>query len=120
MDKLGDMDLFVRVVKKSGLAAAGREVGLSPARMTARINGLEAHYGVRLLRRTTRRVSLTDEGRRFYDDCVRILAEVVQAETKLQTGQESLSGPLRVTATSDLGQQHVEPLLSKFVEEYQR
>lgn len=118
MDKLGDIDLFVRVIKNEGLAAAGREVGLSPARMTARINGLEERYGVRLLNRTTRRISLTDEGRKFYVSCERILAEVEQAETSLQTGQTSFTGELRITAPSDLGQQHIAPVLSKFVEEH--
>ncbi len=118
MDKLGDMDLFVRVIKNGGLAVAGREVGLSPARVTARMNRLEERYGVRLINRTTRRISLTDEGRDFYVSCERILAEVEQAETQLQTGQKSFVGPLRVTATSDLGQQHIAPILSKFVEDY--
>ncbi|KGJ94112.1 transcriptional regulator, LysR family [Colwellia psychrerythraea] len=116
MDKLGDIELFVRVIKKEGLAAAGREVGLSPARMTARINGLEERYGVRLLNRTTRRISLTEEGRKFYVSCERILAEVEQAETSLQTGQTSFIGALRITAPSDLGQQYIAPVLSKFVE----
>lgn len=116
MDKLGDIDLFVRVVKNQGLAVAGREIGLSPARVTARINGLEERYGVRLLNRTTRQISLTDEGRQFYNSCERILAEVEQAETSLQTGQASFSGALRITAPSDLGQQHVAPVLSKFVD----
>lgn len=118
MDKLGDIDLFVRVVKNEGLAAAGREVGLSPARMTARINGLEERYGVRLLNRSTRQISLTDEGRKFYASCERIMAEVEQAETSLQTGQTSFSGPLRITAPSDLGQQHVAPVLSRFVDKH--
>jgi len=118
MDKLGDIDLFVRIIKNEGLAAAGREVGLSPARVTARINALEKRYGVRLLIRTTRRVSLTDAGREFYAGCERILAEVKQAEARLQTGQESFTGPLRVTVTSDLGQQHIAPILSKFVKEH--
>ena len=115
MDKLGDMDLFVRVIKQGGLAAAGRVVGLSPARMTARMNALEARYGVRLLNRTTRHVSLTDEGRRFYVDCERILNEVEQAELSLQSGKDTLSGPLRITSTVDLGQQHVAAVLSDFV-----
>jgi DNA-binding transcriptional LysR family regulator len=115
MDKLGDIDLFVRVIKCEGLAAAGREVGLSPARMTARINGLEERYGVRLLNRTTRQISLTDQGRKFYASCERILAEVEQAETSLQTGQTSFTGALRITAPSDLGQQHIAPVLSRFV-----
>ena len=69
MDKLGDMDLFVRVVKNGGLAVAGREVGLSPASMSARINALEQRYGLRLLNRTTRHVSPTEAGRKFYDAC---------------------------------------------------
>ena len=115
MDKLGDIDLFVRVVKHQGLAAAGREIGLSPARMTARINGLEERYGVRLLHRTTRQISLTDEGRQFYVSCERILAEVEQAETSLQTGKANFSGGLRITAPSDLGQQHIAPVLSNFI-----
>ena len=118
MDKLGDIDLFVRVIKNQGLAAAGREVGLSPARMTARINGLEERYGVRLLNRTTRQISLTDEGRKFYVACERILAEVEQAEISLQTGQTSFSGTLRITAPSDLGQQHIAPVLSGFVDKH--
>ena len=118
MDKLGDIDLFVRVIKSQGLAAAGREVGLSPARMTARINGLEERYGVRLLNRTTRQISLTDEGREFYVACERILAEVEQAETSLQIGQTSFSGALRITAPSDLGQQHIAPVLSTFVDKH--
>lgn len=118
MDKLGDIDLFVRVIKNQGLAAAGREVGLSPARVTARINGLEERYGVRLLNRTTRQISLTNEGSQFYTSCERILAEVEQAETSLQTGQTSFSGTLRITAPSDLGQQHIAPVLSKFVDKH--
>ena len=109
------MDLFVRVVKNRGLAAAGREVGLSPASMSARMNGLEARYGTRLLNRTTRHVSPTDAGHEFFDACVRILASVSEAEAQLQTGRESFSGPLRVTAPSDVGQQFVAPVLSRFV-----
>ena len=115
MDKLGDMDLFVRVVRNQGLAAAGREAGLSPARMTARMNRLEARYGVRLLHRSTRHVAPTAEGERFYHRCVQILAEIEQAEEQLNSGREALSGPLRVTATSDLGRQHIAPVLAEFV-----
>lgn len=118
MDKLGDMDLFVKVIKKEGLAVAGREIGLSPARMTARMNRLEERYGVRLLNRTTRQISLTEEGRKFYKSCERILAEVEQAETSLQTGKVDFSGELRITAPSDLGQQHIAPVLANFVKKY--
>lgn len=118
MDKLGDMDLFVRVINNGGLAAAGREVGLSPARMTARMNTLEKRYETRLLNRSTRHVSATEAGMRFYENSIRILAEVTEAETQLQIGQEVFAGPLRITAPSDVGQQHIVPVLSRFVAEH--
>ncbi len=118
MDKLGDMDLFVRVVKNGGLAVAGREVGLSPASMSARINTLEQRYGMRLLNRTTRHVSPTEAGRKFYDACLSILADVNEAETQLLSVKETFAGPLRITATSDMGQQHIAPLLSKFIAQH--
>jgi DNA-binding transcriptional LysR family regulator len=103
------------VVKTGGLAAAGRQIGLSPASMTSRINALERHYSTRLLNRTTRKISLTDAGQRFYNACLRVMAEVKTAEALLQSNKETLSGQLRVTATSDFGRQFVAPALSEFV-----
>jgi DNA-binding transcriptional LysR family regulator len=117
MDKLGDMDLFVRVVKNNGLAAAGREVGLSPASMSARINGLEARYNTRLLNRSTRHVSVTEIGRQFYEACLCILADVSEAESQMFSHKEILSGSLRITAPSDIGRLHIMPVLSKFLED---
>ncbi len=116
MAVIDNMELFVRVVKAGGLAAAGRQIGLSPASMTARINALEEHYNTRLLHRTTRRISLTDAGQRFYEACLRVLAEVEQAETLLKTDTETLSGQLRITAPSDFGRQYVAPVLAEFVQ----
>ncbi len=118
MSKIDDMALFVQVVKAGGLAAAGRQIGLSPASMTARVNALEEHYNTRLLQRTTRRISLTDAGQRFYNACLRVLEEVKQAEAALQSNKESLSGQLRVTAPSDFGRQYVVPALSDFVSQH--
>jgi len=115
MDILGDMHLFVKVVHNQGLAAAGREMGLSPASMTARIKAMEQRYQVKLLNRTTRSISLTEEGNEFYKDCLRIIDNVTEAEGKLTSSRESLSGPLRVTATSDLGREHIEPLIAEFL-----
>ncbi len=118
MDKFGDMDLFVRVVRSGGLAAAGREVNLSPASVSARINGLEKRHDTRLLNRTTRKVSVTEAGQAFYDASVRILADVTEVEQQLLSSRTQLIGPLHVTATSDLGQQYVAPLLSKLVDKH--
>jgi DNA-binding transcriptional LysR family regulator len=115
MSKIDNMELFVQVVKAGGLAVAGRQIGLSPASMTARINALEQHYNTRLLNRTTRKISLTDAGQGFYDACLRVLAEVEGAEALLLNDKENLSGQLRITATSDFGRQFVAPALSEFI-----
>jgi len=115
MDKLGDMDLFVRVVKNQGLAVAGREVGLSPASMSARMNALEARYGTRLLNRSTRHVSLTETGQQFYEACLRILADVHEVESQVVGDKDLLKGSLRVTVSSDIGRQHIAAALSQFI-----
>lgn len=119
MDKFVDMDLFVRVVQSGGLASAGREVGLSPASVTTRINGLEKRYGTRLLNRTTRRVSVTEAGKTYYDASICILADIAEVESQLVEHRNELAGPLRITAPSDLGQQHVAPLLAKLVKKHE-
>lgn len=116
MSRIDNMALFVQVVKSDGLAAAGRQLGLSPASMTARVNALEQHYKTRLLNRTTRKISLTDAGQRFYNACLRVLAEVAEAEALLHNDNEGLSGNLRITATSDFGRQFVAPALTEFVQ----
>lgn len=115
MSKIDNMGLFVQVVKAGGLAVAGRQIGLSPASMTARINALERHYNTRLLNRTTRKISLTDAGKVFYDACLRVLTEVEGAEALLLNDKEALPGQLRITATSDFGRQFVAPALSEFI-----
>jgi len=118
MSKIDDIEVFVQVVKAGGLAAAGRKIGLSPASMTSRINAIEQHYKTRLLQRTTRKISLTDAGQKFYEACLRVLAEVENAEMLLQNDKENLVGQLRITAPSDFGRQFVAPALSEFVQEH--
>ncbi|MEO1391162.1 MAG: LysR family transcriptional regulator [Cyanobacteria bacterium J06634_6] len=118
MTKIDDMALFAQVVKAGGLAAAGRQLGLSPASMTARIKALEARYDTRLLNRSTRSISLTDAGHRFYEACLRVVAEVTEAEACLQAIKQEFSGSLRITAPSDFGRQYVAPALADFVREH--
>lgn len=118
MNLLEDMNLFVRVVRCGGLAAAGRELGMTPSNVTMRINNLEKHYQVKLLIRTTRSINLTDDGTEFYNDCLITLDKINQVENKLKSGQESVSGPLRITATSDLGRQHIAPVINNFINDF--
>ncbi|MGO2159341.1 MAG: LysR family transcriptional regulator [Vibrio toranzoniae] len=118
MDKFSDMAMFVSIVKHQGLAAAGRELGLSPATMTARLQALEERYGVKLLNRSTRHVSLTDSGELYYKACLEILDNVSEAENLIQNGVKEVKGPLKIAAPKDIGKQYILPILSKFCQQY--
>lgn len=87
---LDNLALFLRIVEKGGLAAAGREFGLSPATVSERLAALERHYGAALLTRTTRAISLTDEGRMLVDGARRLLAEADELEGRVRLGVQTL------------------------------
>ncbi|AXB33274.1 LysR family transcriptional regulator [Vibrio campbellii] len=114
MDKFSDMSLFVSIVKNQGLAAAGRELGLSPATVTARLQSLEDRYGVKLLNRSTRHISLTDSGAMYHQACLEIIDSVKETENLLQTGTKEVRGTLKVSAPRDIGKQYISPILSEF------
>lgn len=118
MDKFSDMVMFANIVKHQGLAAAGRELGLSPAAMTARLQGLEERYGVKLLNRSTRRVSLSDAGELYYKACIEILENVSELESLIQNGVKEVKGPLKIVAPRDIGKQYILPILSEFTEQH--
>ncbi|MFA0196570.1 LysR family transcriptional regulator [Vibrio artabrorum] len=118
MDKFSDMAMFVSIVKHQGLAAAGRELGLSPATMTARLQALEERYSVKLLNRSTRHVSLTDSGELYYKACLEILENVSEAENLIQNGVREVKGPLKIVAPKDIGKQYILPILSEFCQQY--
>lgn len=118
MDKFADMTLFVSIVKNQGLAAAGRELGLSPATVTARLKALEDRYGVKLLNRTTRHISLTDSGSLYHQACLDIIDSVKETENLLHTGTQEVRGTLKVSAPRDIGKQYISPILSEFAEQY--
>ncbi|WAS56825.1 LysR family transcriptional regulator [Burkholderia ambifaria] len=115
---LDNLALFLRIVEKGGLAAAGREVGLSPATVSERLAALESHYGAALLTRTTRAISLTDEGRTLVAGARRLLAEADELESRVRLGAQTLSGPVRLSAPADLGQARVVPVVDAFLAEH--
>ncbi len=114
LDRLGDLDVFARVVATRGMSAAGRELGLSPAVVSKRISRLEERLGVRLLQRTTRQVALTEAGQGFYERVVAILASVEEAESFAAQGSAQVRGTLRVSAPTSFGRLHVAPHLKAF------
>ncbi len=116
MDKLKQMESFVSVATRGSLTAAAIAEGVAPAIMGRRLDALEARLGVKLLVRTTRRITLTHEGSAFLEDCQRLLADVANAEASVSAGGVKASGHLRVTAPAGFGRRHVAPLVPRFRE----
>ena len=114
MDKLKAFASFVTVALKGSLSAAARAEEVAPAVIGRRLDALEEHLGVKLLVRTTRRISLTHEGSAFLEDCQRLLAEVAEAEASVAAGGIRATGHLRVTAPAGFGRRHVAPLVPEF------
>lgn len=118
MDQLYCMRVFVRVVEQGAFARAADDLGASRASVTTAITQLERRLGVRLLNRTTRRLSLTEEGRTYYEDCVRILGEISEAEDNLSTARLSPRGHLRVSIAQSFEALGIFPLLQQFMQQH--
>ncbi|MFD0668070.1 LysR family transcriptional regulator [Ramlibacter sp. MAHUQ-53] len=116
MDKLKQLESFVSVATRGSLTAAARAEGVAPAIMGRRLDALEERLGVKLMVRTTRRLSLTHEGSAFLEDCQRVLADLSNAEASVSAGGVKASGHLRVTAPAGFGRRHVAPLVPGFRE----
>ena len=116
MDKLKQLESFVSVATRGSLTAAAIAEGVAPAIMGRRLDALEERLGVKLLIRTTRRITLTHEGSAFLEDCQRIIADVTNAEASVSAGGIKASGHLRITAPAGFGRRHVAPLVPKFRE----
>ncbi|WPH14570.1 LysR family transcriptional regulator [Variovorax paradoxus] len=114
MDRLKQLESFVSVATRGGLTAAAKAEGVAPAIMGRRLDALEARLGVKLLVRTTRRITLTHEGSAFLEDCQRLLTEFANAEASVSAGGVKASGHLRVTAPAGFGRRHVAPLVPRF------
>ena len=118
MDHLKQIESFVAVATKGSLTAAAGTEGVAPAVIGRRIDALEERLGVRLLLRTTRRITLTHEGSAFLEDCQRILADLTNAEASVSAGGIKASGALRITAPAGFGRRHVAPLLPAFLAQH--
>jgi DNA-binding transcriptional LysR family regulator len=115
MDRLKQIESFVSVAAKGSLTAAAKAENVAPAVVGRRIDALEERLGVKLLLRTTRRISLTHEGSAFLEDCQRILADMANAEASVSAGGVKASGALRITAPAGFGRRHVAPLMPGFL-----
>ena len=113
--KLKQIESFVAVATKGSLTAAANAEGVAPAVIGRRIDALEARLGVKLMVRTTRRITLTHEGSAFLEDCQRLLTDWASAEASVSAGGVKASGYLRITSPAGFGRRHVAPLVPRFL-----
>ena len=108
------MRSLVRVAERGSFSAVARELGIGQSTVTRHVRELEDALGVRLLSRTTRRVSLTEEGRRYYASSIQVLRLVDQATDEVRSGSEAPAGTVRISCTAAFGVLHLCPLVFAF------
>jgi len=114
MDRLQSMRTFAQVVDEGGFAAAARKLDLAPAIVTRLVGDLEQHLGVRLLHRTTRRLSLTQAGQTYLDRLRVILSEIDEAQAVVQADAREMSGTVRILSTPSIASHVLAPLVGDF------
>ncbi|HHJ16948.1 MAG TPA: LysR family transcriptional regulator [Gammaproteobacteria bacterium] len=114
MDDLKRMAIFSAVVEAESFSGAARRLGIAKSAVSKHVSLLEDSIGVRLLNRTTRKLSLTEAGERYYTSCARIVAEAEKANLEVRQLQDHLQGTLRLSCTIAFGTKHIVPVLHKF------
>jgi DNA-binding transcriptional LysR family regulator len=115
MDRFADLQTFVRIVTSGSLSGAAEHLDVAKSAVSRRLAELEQRLGVQLVRRTTRRLSLTASGQAFYDRCVRILADLEEAEQDVLQAHAALRGRLRVALPLSFGLLHLAPAIQDFM-----
>lgn len=118
MDRFTEMQVFVAVAETEGFAAGARKLGVSPPVATRAVADLEARLGVKLFTRTTRYVRVTDAGKRYLDDCKRILSEINEADDAAAGINGEPSGHIAITAPVLLGRMFVQPVIIEYLYRY--
>lgn len=118
VDKLNAMAIFARVVERGSFSAVAREMQTSQPTISKVVKALETELGGKLIARSTRQLSLTDEGQRYYAECRQILAAVDAAEHSFQSGKERIAGHLRIGSSVSFGRLQIAPRLAEFLKRY--
>tara|TARA_R110002110_G_scaffold11952_7_gene56995 strand:+ start:576 stop:1538 length:963 start_codon:yes stop_codon:yes gene_type:complete len=115
IDRFADLRLFALIVERGSLTAAARELGLTPGAVSQRLTLLEENTATQLLRRSTRRLQLTEAGDQFYRMAKRVCAEIEDLQETFQGEKGALAGSVRVSAPLDLGRNYVAPAIDQFI-----
>ena len=114
MDRFENMGAFIRVVEAGSISGAADRLGVAKSAVSRRLKELEEHLGVELFHRTTRRMNLTDTGRAFYHQSVRIMEDVLEAELATSQAHATLKGSLKIALPSTFGLMHMGPAINEF------
>ena len=112
------MNTFVRVVEAGSFSAVANESNTTQSAVSKQVASLERELGAKLLTRTTRSLALTEEGARYFEQVRRLVAEIAEAESALRTGEQELTGWLRVAASVGFGRLKLMPLVQSFLAEH--
>ncbi|MCW8931435.1 MAG: LysR family transcriptional regulator [Gammaproteobacteria bacterium] len=115
MDRFENMSSFIRVVETGSISGAADRLGVAKSAVSRRLKELEEHLGVELFHRTTRSMNLTDTGRAFYHQSVRILEDVIEAELATSQAHGTLKGSLKIALPSTFGLMHMGPAINEFL-----
>lgn len=118
MDPSSEMAAFVEVVRQGGFSAAARALNRTPSAISKQISRLEDRLGVRLLNRTTRQLSMTDEGEAYFHRATAILTDISETEAMVADQGAAPRGVLRVTCSTTFGHQQIVPILPEFLAQY--
>ena len=116
MSRFDNIEIFSNVVSAGSMSAAARQMGISPAVVSKRLQKLEDQLGTRLLNRTTRQISLTEAGQGYYERIVDVLAGLEEAETFVARRSSDARGSLKISAPTSFGRMHIAPNLAKFMQ----
>jgi DNA-binding transcriptional LysR family regulator len=120
MSGFNDIQLFAAIVKMGNMAAAAQVLGVTPPVVTKRLAGLESRLGVRLINRTTRKLTLTPDGDTYLAEGVKILEDLTALENRLAGGGKQPQGTVRIAATLGFGRTHLAPALSVLVKQHRQ
>ncbi|MFL9901887.1 LysR family transcriptional regulator [Paraburkholderia fungorum] len=118
MDAVSDLEFFVELVKHGSLSALARDVGVTPPAVSARLAQIERRLGVRLLNRTTRRLSMTHEGEQYLTTGSKLLSALQELDRTISSSRATPKGLLRVNATFGFGRRHIAPAIAAFHRQY--
>lgn len=117
MSRLDELETFTAIARAGSISRAATQMRVAKSIISRRLAALEARLGVQLINRTTRRMSLTEAGARFLKRAEEILDDIAEAEAVARAGQASLSGKLRIAAPLSFGVAHLQPVVSRFIQE---